>query len=258
MRKTPVLEIEYCTGCRWQLRAAWLAQELLTTFEADLGSRRAGAGLGRRAGGPARRGADLLPGRAPGGSPRPGSSSRPSATGSRRGGASATATPPWIPRPDSWHADRRPHGGRHGTDPPTPPIRPPRRSRRPSSVTVRLRGRPAGRARRDGSARVDELRPYLDATPDGSRRLRRQEHATHGRPDRTLRDGPRAGPASRSRSRPRAMLLHHAQTIQLHLTQVIAIGRGRDRTSRSTAISGRSTSFPFQRAWTSSATRSGP
>ena len=36
--KTPLLEIEYCTGCRWQLRAAWLAQELLTTFEADLGS----------------------------------------------------------------------------------------------------------------------------------------------------------------------------------------------------------------------------
>lgn len=30
------LEIEYCTQCRWLLRAAWLAQELLTTFEADL------------------------------------------------------------------------------------------------------------------------------------------------------------------------------------------------------------------------------
>jgi selenoprotein W-related protein len=32
------IEIEYCTGCRWQLRAAWLAQELLTTFEGDLAS----------------------------------------------------------------------------------------------------------------------------------------------------------------------------------------------------------------------------
>ena len=30
------IEIEYCTQCRWLLRAAWLAQELLTTFEADL------------------------------------------------------------------------------------------------------------------------------------------------------------------------------------------------------------------------------
>jgi selenoprotein W-related protein len=30
------VEIEYCTQCRWLLRAAWLAQELLTTFEADL------------------------------------------------------------------------------------------------------------------------------------------------------------------------------------------------------------------------------
>jgi selenoprotein W-related protein len=33
----PRLEIEYCTQCRWLLRAAWLAQELLTTFEGDLG-----------------------------------------------------------------------------------------------------------------------------------------------------------------------------------------------------------------------------
>ena len=33
----PRLEIEYCTQCRWLLRAAWMAQELLTTFEAELG-----------------------------------------------------------------------------------------------------------------------------------------------------------------------------------------------------------------------------
>jgi selenoprotein W-related protein len=28
--------ITYCTQCRWLLRAAWLAQELLATFEAEL------------------------------------------------------------------------------------------------------------------------------------------------------------------------------------------------------------------------------
>jgi selenoprotein W-related protein len=32
------VEITYCTQCRWLLRAAWLAQELLTTFEQDLTS----------------------------------------------------------------------------------------------------------------------------------------------------------------------------------------------------------------------------
>ncbi|HEU0288735.1 MAG TPA: SelT/SelW/SelH family protein [Nocardioidaceae bacterium] len=30
------IEIAYCTQCRWLLRAAWVAQELLTTFESDL------------------------------------------------------------------------------------------------------------------------------------------------------------------------------------------------------------------------------
>jgi len=34
----PRVEIEYCTQCRWLLRAAWMAQELLTTFESDLGA----------------------------------------------------------------------------------------------------------------------------------------------------------------------------------------------------------------------------
>jgi selenoprotein W-related protein len=33
----PRIEIEYCTQCRWLPRAAWLAQELLTTFEGELG-----------------------------------------------------------------------------------------------------------------------------------------------------------------------------------------------------------------------------
>jgi selenoprotein W-related protein len=34
---TPRVEIQYCTQCRWLLRAAWIAQELLTTFENELG-----------------------------------------------------------------------------------------------------------------------------------------------------------------------------------------------------------------------------
>jgi selenoprotein W-related protein len=33
----PRIEIEYCTQCRWLLRAGWTAQELLTTFPAELG-----------------------------------------------------------------------------------------------------------------------------------------------------------------------------------------------------------------------------
>jgi selenoprotein W-related protein len=30
------VEIHYCTQCRWLLRAAWTAQELLTTFEGEI------------------------------------------------------------------------------------------------------------------------------------------------------------------------------------------------------------------------------
>ena len=37
MPKQPRVEIEYCTQCRWLLRASWLAQELLTTFDTELG-----------------------------------------------------------------------------------------------------------------------------------------------------------------------------------------------------------------------------
>ena len=33
----PRVEIEYCRQCRWLMRAAWMAQELLTTFEEELG-----------------------------------------------------------------------------------------------------------------------------------------------------------------------------------------------------------------------------
>ena len=35
--RQPRVEIEYCTQCRWLMRAAWTAQELLTTFVRDLG-----------------------------------------------------------------------------------------------------------------------------------------------------------------------------------------------------------------------------
>lgn len=37
MSEKPRVEIEFCTQCRWLLRAAWLAQELLTTFEVEIG-----------------------------------------------------------------------------------------------------------------------------------------------------------------------------------------------------------------------------
>lgn len=33
----PRVEIRYCPGCRWLARAAWMAQELLTTFGDTLG-----------------------------------------------------------------------------------------------------------------------------------------------------------------------------------------------------------------------------
>lgn len=33
----PVVTIEYCRKCRWLLRASWVAQELLVTFEEELG-----------------------------------------------------------------------------------------------------------------------------------------------------------------------------------------------------------------------------
>ncbi|MXV17922.1 SelT/SelW/SelH family protein [Hufsiella ginkgonis] len=32
----PTITIEYCPKCRWMLRAAYMAQELLTTFGEDL------------------------------------------------------------------------------------------------------------------------------------------------------------------------------------------------------------------------------
>lgn len=37
MVRCPRIEITYCTQCRWLLRAAWMAQELLTTFQEEVG-----------------------------------------------------------------------------------------------------------------------------------------------------------------------------------------------------------------------------
>ena len=31
------IQIKYCTQCRWLLRAAWMAQELLSTFPDEIG-----------------------------------------------------------------------------------------------------------------------------------------------------------------------------------------------------------------------------
>ncbi|APH69958.1 SelT/SelW/SelH family protein [Aquibium oceanicum] len=33
----PVIRTTYCTQCQWLLRAGWMAQELLSTFGADIG-----------------------------------------------------------------------------------------------------------------------------------------------------------------------------------------------------------------------------
>lgn len=35
-RLRPRITITYCTQCQWLLRAAWMAQELLSTFTEDL------------------------------------------------------------------------------------------------------------------------------------------------------------------------------------------------------------------------------
>lgn len=36
--KKPAISIAYCTQCNWMLRAAWMAQELLSTFSLELGA----------------------------------------------------------------------------------------------------------------------------------------------------------------------------------------------------------------------------
>ncbi len=37
MNRQPRIEILFCNQCRWLLRSAWMAQELLTTFPAEIG-----------------------------------------------------------------------------------------------------------------------------------------------------------------------------------------------------------------------------
>ena len=37
MSTNPAIRITYCTQCSWLLRAAWMAQELLSTFGQDIG-----------------------------------------------------------------------------------------------------------------------------------------------------------------------------------------------------------------------------
>lgn len=38
MSDKPAVFIAYCTQCNWLLRAGWMAQELLSTFGAELGA----------------------------------------------------------------------------------------------------------------------------------------------------------------------------------------------------------------------------
>ena len=42
----PHVIIAYCTQCKWLLRAAWMAQELLSTFETTIGSVTLSPGVG--------------------------------------------------------------------------------------------------------------------------------------------------------------------------------------------------------------------
>ncbi len=35
-KKSNLIVIEYCPGCQWLLRSAWMAQEILNTFENEL------------------------------------------------------------------------------------------------------------------------------------------------------------------------------------------------------------------------------
>ncbi|WP_052282222.1 SelT/SelW/SelH family protein [Kluyvera genomosp. 1] len=38
MMNKPAITITYCSQCNWMLRASWMAQELLHTFNTDIGS----------------------------------------------------------------------------------------------------------------------------------------------------------------------------------------------------------------------------
>lgn len=45
-KRQHIVEINYCTQCHWLMRSAWMAQELLTTFEADIKSLNLAPGAG--------------------------------------------------------------------------------------------------------------------------------------------------------------------------------------------------------------------
>ena len=47
MSGKPALRIVYCTQCNWLLRAAWMAQEVLSTFSLEIGEVTAGRLLSR-------------------------------------------------------------------------------------------------------------------------------------------------------------------------------------------------------------------
>ena len=38
MAEKPIVTIAYCTQCNWLLRAAWMAQEVLSTFSLEMGA----------------------------------------------------------------------------------------------------------------------------------------------------------------------------------------------------------------------------
>jgi len=44
--RKPAVVITYCRQCNWLLRAAWMAQELLSTFSEELGAVTLKAGTG--------------------------------------------------------------------------------------------------------------------------------------------------------------------------------------------------------------------
>jgi selenoprotein W-related protein len=46
MAAKPRILITYCTQCQWLLRAAWMAQELLSTFSEELGEVALKPGIG--------------------------------------------------------------------------------------------------------------------------------------------------------------------------------------------------------------------
>ena len=109
----PEIVITYCTQCQWLLRAAWLAQELLSTFADDLGR----VALEPATGGAFRitcDGVQIWERKADGGFPRPRCSSSECATRSTPNATSGITTVPSEvrPAPVVWPGWRCPSGRR--------------------------------------------------------------------------------------------------------------------------------------------------